>query len=817
MNKALINFLCAFIPSKGRRHEFRQKYLSCNTDIMTTELEFKKILDGINLTEEKIELFIDKIYKIVDQKEFYVKLESNINNIRSTNEINSALLNIKDKIKGISNTKIENKNKFLLFKYTYKPHLSWSYTKGVNLGDYVQTVATKNALDTIFKNNQYEYFDRDNLTNYYGENIIAVIQGWFSHGYNFIPNDKILPVFVGTHFIDGIHKFLEQFLIYNGEYFKDKEIGCRDLHTLEFCKKNNIKAYFSRCLTLTLPKRKITEKQTKVFISNVPSGFLEYIPDEIKNGAEYINQRDVANEKDDFESNWVGYYSDTEKLLNRYRDEAKLVITTALHCAGPCLAMGIPVILLTNCEEQKTRFSALDGLIKINTIDDLKNNLVDYDNIEVPDIEELKKYILKNLELSIKKALHEEVDEIELQKIRDNIRNFRLIYESNVEKIKEIIQNNLTFLEQDALMDITDTVCNLEHNGADGEFIEAGVASGGSAIAIGLHKSLDRKLKLFDVYGIIPPPSENDEEDIHKRYDVIKSGKAEGLNGDIYYGYKENLLQQVKDSFTKFGLQPEKNNIQFIKGVYQDTMEDKINFPVAFAHIDCDWYDSVMVCLKNIAPHLTENGVLIIDDYYCWSGCKKAVDEYFADKKDSFIFTKKSRLHIVKKGSNVNTWKKEFKYTQSMENRIKQMLNLIDFNYNSVMDLGCGKQTLKKYIKDDTKYYPINQYNQVEGTIIKDFNKGEFLNQKVNICFASGILEYIYDIDQFIENISKNCDYFLGSYIFKEDMPERNPIWVNNFSKEELYKIIEKYGFELVKDCVCEDKHNSIYLFKKVK
>jgi asparagine synthase (glutamine-hydrolysing) len=41
--------------------------------------------------------------------------------------------------------------------------------------------------------------------------------------------------------------------------------------------------------------------------------------------------------------------------------------------------------------------------------------------------------------------------------------------------------------------------------------------------------------------------------------------------------------------------------------------------------------------------------VLIIDDYYTWSGCRKAVDDYFADKKDGFGFCNKSRLHIIRK------------------------------------------------------------------------------------------------------------------------------------------------------------------------
>jgi hypothetical protein len=65
------------------------------------------------------------------------------------------------------------------------------------------------------------------------------------------------------------------------------------------------------------------------------------------------------------------------------------------------------------------------------------------------------------------------------------------------------------------------------------------------------------------------------------------------------------------------------------------------------AHIDCDWYDSVLTCLKNIEPHLAAGGTIIIDDYYVWSECKTAVDEYF-ENKNGYSFNKKEVLHITK-------------------------------------------------------------------------------------------------------------------------------------------------------------------------
>lgn len=56
-----------------------------------------------------------------------------------------------------------------------------------------------------------------------------------------------------------------------------------------------------------------------------------------------------------------------------------------------------------------------------------------------------------------------------------------------------------------------------------------------------------------------------------------------------------------------------------------------------------------MTCLQRIVPHLVQGGMLVVDDYDTWSGCRKAVDEYFADKRDRYDFVRRARLHIVKK------------------------------------------------------------------------------------------------------------------------------------------------------------------------
>lgn len=207
--------------------------------------------------------------------------------------------------------------------------------------------------------------------------------------------------------------------------------------------------------------------------------------------------------------------------------------------------------------------------------------------------------------------------------------------------------DHLTYLATKDLFNLYEAAKSVERARVPGLFIEAGCALGGSAIAIGKAKATQRPFRIYDAFGMIPPPSDKDDTDVHARYQEIKSGKSQGIGGNRYYGYTENLQDLVARNLTRHAVPPEKNNISLIKGYFENTLS--INEPVAFAHIDCDWYASVMICLQQIAPNLAEGGRIIFDDYHEWSGCRHAVDEYFGDRKSSYQFaTVGKKLHVVK-------------------------------------------------------------------------------------------------------------------------------------------------------------------------
>ncbi|MBA3262244.1 MAG: asparagine synthase [Thermoleophilaceae bacterium] len=206
-------------------------------------------------------------------------------------------------------------------------------------------------------------------------------------------------------------------------------------------------------------------------------------------------------------------------------------------------------------------------------------------------------------------------------------------------------EEHLTYLDAPNLRVLASIVLDMENRKLPGLIIEAGTARGGSAIVMAGAKSIQRPMKVYDAFGMIPPPTEHDGPDVHARYQRIVSGQAGGVGGETYYGYRDDLLQEVAASFGRLGLPAAEHNVELIKGLFEDTVD--LDEPVAFAHLDGDWYESTMTCLTRIAPLLVPTGRIVLDDYFTWSGCRAAVDDYLSDR-DGFRLERRTKLHIIR-------------------------------------------------------------------------------------------------------------------------------------------------------------------------
>jgi hypothetical protein len=195
--------------------------------------------------------------------------------------------------------------------------------------------------------------------------------------------------------------------------------------------------------------------------------------------------------------------------------------------------------------------------------------------------------------------------------------------------IAGIRSKKLTYLPDARLARLLTTCIAIERLNLPGIFIEAGCALGGSAILIATTKKTERPFFVYDVFGMIPLPTKEDSQDVHDRYRTIVEGKSAGIEGDKYYGYQENLYDLVQSNLNTFGVNCKERSVTLVKGLVQDTM--KIDQPIAFAHVDVDWYEPVMVCLRRVFPHLVIGGCIVLDDYDDWGGCRRAADEYLRE------------------------------------------------------------------------------------------------------------------------------------------------------------------------------------------
>src|SRR5690606_19647485 len=105
------------------------------------------------------------------------------------------------------------------------------------------------------------------------------------------------------------------------------------------------------------------------------------------------------------------------------------------------------------------------------------------------------------------------------------------------------------------------------------DFLEFGVALGGSAIIIASRLDGARRFHGYDVFGMIPPPGPKDDPHSHERYRVIRDGESAGIGGDTYYGYLPNLYDCVLQAFDRFGLTVDGERIVLHRGMFQDTFD----------------------------------------------------------------------------------------------------------------------------------------------------------------------------------------------------------------------------------------------------
>jgi O-methyltransferase len=150
----------------------------------------------------------------------------------------------------------------------------------------------------------------------------------------------------------------------------------------------------------------------------------------------------------------------------------------------------------------------------------------------------------------------------------------------------------------------------------DGDLVECGTWRGGmsSAMAAALP---GRRSVLFDSFEGLP--------------------EAKPVDGAaaIYWStrVRDHDNCRAEESWAVQAMERVKStDFELVKGWFEDTVPvwAKLERPIAVLRLDGDWYESTILCLEHLWPLVSVGGVVIVDDYYQWDGCSRAVHDYLS-------------------------------------------------------------------------------------------------------------------------------------------------------------------------------------------
>jgi Polysaccharide pyruvyl transferase len=276
-----------------------------------------------------------------------------------------------------------------------------------NLGDEIQSIAARTHLPKVDFYVNRESLDFFNYQSGYDYRLI--LNGWFLHNpVRWPPSPLLNPLIISFHLtnlceeVSGLKLMPSQVLLSdaNLEYLRScAPIGARDLHTLRLLQENKVDAYFSGCLTLTLPERDEEKVEDVVYLVDVDNEIINLCMSKIDSEIRIISHVDHHT------LNPMERLIKAEKLLNNYK-KAKAVVTSRLHAALPCLAMKVPVLLI-NCQSDRYRFEGLKNLVRNVDREEFLLNHYDFD-FKYPTRNPDEYYIYRNLlTQKVKEFIHQ--------------------------------------------------------------------------------------------------------------------------------------------------------------------------------------------------------------------------------------------------------------------------------------------------------------------------------------------------------------------------------------------------------------------------
>lgn len=227
-----------------------------------------------------------------------------------------------------------------------------------NLGDEIQAIAARNLLPRVDAVLMREALEREPAEG----TVRLILNGWFMHEpRHWPPHESIRPLVISIHITErrrSRRRFWTRpastlMLSPEGRAWFNRHgpIGARDEATLRLLQRHGIAAYLSGCLTLTLTRPSVV-KGAHVVACDLPASVTNELQRQVGQPIKIVTQMDDG-------TLYRERMAKAGQLLELYAS-ARLVVTSRLHCALPCLAMGTPVLFIPVLRDRERQQPAFD-------------------------------------------------------------------------------------------------------------------------------------------------------------------------------------------------------------------------------------------------------------------------------------------------------------------------------------------------------------------------------------------------------------------------------------------------------------------------
>lgn len=155
---------------------------------------------------------------------------------------------------------------------------------------------------------------------------------------------------------------------------------------------------------------------------------------------------------------------------------------------------------------------------------------------------------------------------------------------------------------------------HLNKSGIKGCYVECGIWAGGLSFAMMDALPQITKFYLFDSFEGLPEPT-------------IEDGEEAKDPGNLWHDNNKADYDDFMRALTRTG----HSNVEVYKGWFKETLPNfRPAYPIAILRLDGDWYESTMTCLLYLYDRVMSGGLIIIDDYDDWVGCRKALHDFLS-------------------------------------------------------------------------------------------------------------------------------------------------------------------------------------------